>query len=154
MQPIKLEYHTPDSASPDRWPLLRVFLMGPFTGALIGLVQTLAVVLCWVDHGEPYYYFQEWSWVYIRFFAIALAGAIVGVPYGFTLCNFEQTHHRRLYLPFAIPLVVTFAFAVAVLIVTIEFQIGRPFGFILLPQFIAIVVSWLISVTIAKRESR
>src|SRR4051794_11131888 len=88
---------------------LRLFLIGPFTGACVGCAETAAAVLCWVRHDEPDFYFRGWSGVQFHFFTLAVGGGLVGFAYGIVLMVLESWIRRRVRLGIAIPGVVAFA---------------------------------------------
>jgi len=150
MQPHNLEYLTPEPALYSWQSLLHLFLLGPFTGAVIGFVQTSAAVLIWVFHGQPDFYFRGWSGVDAHYLLLIIGGGFLGVGYGVLLWAFERFSHCRIRLVLTIPLVTAIAFAVAAVIAEHEFR-QLKIGLFCLPQLIAVALGLLTSVLLSRK---
>jgi hypothetical protein len=133
--------------------LLRIFLLGPCTGACVGFAQTTAAVLCWVRHGEPDFYFRGWPGVHAHYYLLTSGGAIVGILYGIALWAFEQFSRRRVRVWVTIPSIVVVAFGVAALVAEHEFREQR-IDAVLLPESMAIGFGLLLCTTTARRVIR
>ena len=150
MQPPVLGYETPQTRPFDWWPIMRLFLLGPVTGGLVGFAQTSAAVLWWVHYGEPDFYFRGWSGVDMDYMLSTIGGGIVGVGYAVLIWGFERLTARHIRLLLVIPATVAIGFLAAALIATTEFQ-RRAIGPVFAPEGIAIAAGLLICVATSRR---
>ena len=71
MKTPAFDYPTPQVGA-SRWlRALRLFVLGPLTGAAVAFAQTTAAMLCWVSWGEPDFYFRGWSGVQVDYLLLA-----------------------------------------------------------------------------------
>lgn len=138
--------------TPFNWGrLLRIFLLGPMTGALVGLVQATAELLCWLSLGQPDFFFRGWDGVRVTYFTEAIGGWMVGVPYGFVLFLFEQQGRRRMRPFVVIPIVLSLAFVIRAAFDESWFQ-RQEIDWILAPEFLVMVGGLLVSVLTSRRD--
>lgn len=150
--PHILEYSA--AASPTPWrQLIRFFIMGPCTGAAVGFAQNTAVLLCWLFHGEPDFFYRGWSGVKLDYVILSIGGGMVGVAYGLALWAFERLTGRRIRSNLAIPLTILLAFVEAGLFAELEFRRGT-IEFALLPQCAAIATGSALSVIASRAGER
>jgi hypothetical protein len=146
-----LQYFTPAPERRRRWQLLRFFFLGPFTGALVGFVQTLAAAACWVWHGEPDFFFRGRSGVEAHFELFMFAGGFVGFWYAWALIAFEYFAGRRIRAKISIPVTAAVAFVIAGIVVETEFR-RRSLSINGMEELAAIVCGLIVSVMTSKRE--
>jgi hypothetical protein len=130
--------------------LLRLFLIGPCTGALVGFAQNSALLLCWLFHGQPDFFYRGWSGVRLEFLSLTLSGATIGVPYGFGLWAFERLTCRKIRVNSAISLTVVLAFLEAALFAQWEFR-HSAIKFEFLPHCTAVVTGWVLSMVASRK---
>ncbi len=133
-------------------PFICWLIIGPVTGAAVGVAQTSAALLWWLWHDQPDFYFRGWNGVEMTYFFQTVAGGIVGIVFGSVLRLFERLGDRRIRLAISVPATVGVGFLIALLIVEREFrqQTIDPF---LWKEMIAVAAGFLIAALFTRPTS-
>ncbi len=131
-------------------PWLRFSILGPCTGAGVGLFDSFASILVWIFRGEPDFYFRGSNGTVVHCLILAIAGLVIGLPYGAILLGFERLTGRRIRAQFSIPILVGSTFVAQAITTWIEFDRMNLFPLFGLVQCAEVALGFIISIATSR----
>lgn len=132
--------------------MLRLLLLGPVTGGVVGLASTSAAVLAWLVFGQPDFYFRSWSGVVAQYLMLTIGGAGAGMFYGLGLLTYERLSGCRVQLALLIPVLFASMFAISGMYTAHEFQ-NHLIDWVAAPEFGVALFGFVLSIATSKRNT-
>lgn len=127
--------------------LIRFFFLGPFLGAVIGVVQTSVAVHIWLRQDEARTLFRNYDSVVIGYMIFSVGGFIVGAPFGLVLLSFEETTEREIPVTWFVTWASLAAAFISFVVVELEvaFHHFVPFANEAAAIIVATALAWVLS---------
>ncbi|MGC3971252.1 MAG: hypothetical protein QM775_29095 [Pirellulales bacterium] len=108
---------------------IRFFFLGPFLGAIIGIVRESVAIHVWFHHETPDFYFHGFKDIELGYLMFSLGGFLVGIPFGLILISCEQAAGRRIQVAWVVTWAPVAAALIALVVVELKFARREIFPF-------------------------